>query len=155
WARVYENGLRLAEETGAIVDVVRLFAVLHDCRRIDEHTDPEHGPRAAELARTLEGRLFGLTDHEFHLLHRAWAGHLHERTHPDVTIQAGWEADRLDLGRVGITPHPKDLGTEVARRPATIRWPMGERVSAWSPGSCGMSGGLTLSLRGRTLKPKS
>ena len=68
WARVYENGLRLAEETGAIVDVVRFFAVLHDSRRINEHTDPEHGPRAAEFARTLRGRLFDLTDHEFHLL---------------------------------------------------------------------------------------
>ena len=28
WARVLENGLRLAEETGAQVEVVRLFAVL-------------------------------------------------------------------------------------------------------------------------------
>src|SRR3954447_5854186 len=29
WARVLENGLRLAEETGANVEVVQLFAVLH------------------------------------------------------------------------------------------------------------------------------
>ncbi len=122
WARVYENGLRLAEETGAIVDVVRLFAVLHDCRRINEHTDPDHGPRAAEFARTLRGHLFDLPDHEFDLLHRACAGHTHERTHPDVTIQTCWDADRLDLGRVGITPHPKYLCTDVARRPATIKW---------------------------------
>ena len=73
-------------------------------------------------SRTLRGRLFDLTDHEFHLLHRACAGHTHERTHLDVTIQTCWDADRLDLGRVGITPHPKYLGTEVARRPATIKW---------------------------------
>lgn len=129
WARVYENGLRLAEETGAIVDVVRLFAVLHDSRRINEHTDPEHGPRAAEFARTLRGRLFDLPDHEFKLLHRACAGHTLERTHPDVTIQTCWDADRLDLGRVGITPHPKYLCTETARRPATIQWADG-RVSS-------------------------
>lgn len=122
WARVYENGLRLAGETGAIADVVRLFAVLHDCRRINEGTDPDHGPRAAELARTLRGRLFELPDHEFELLHRACAGHTHERTHPDVTIRTCWDADRLDLGRVGIMPHPKYLGTEAARRPETIRW---------------------------------
>ncbi len=43
WARVLENGLRLAEETGANVEVVSLFAVLHDSRRINEMTDPEHG----------------------------------------------------------------------------------------------------------------
>ncbi len=122
WARVYENGLRLVEETDAIVDVVRLFAVLHDSRRLNEGTDPEHGPRAAEFARTLRGRLFDLPDHEFDLLHRACAGHTHERTHLDVTIQTCWDADRLDLGRVGITPHPKYLGTEVARRQATIKW---------------------------------
>jgi uncharacterized protein len=122
WARVYENGLRLAEQTGAAVEVVRLFAVLHDSRRISEGTDPDHGPRAAEFALTLRGRLFDLPDREFHLLHRACAGHTHERTHPDVTIQTCWDADRLDLGRVGITPHPKYLCTEVARRPTTIKW---------------------------------
>lgn len=122
WARVLENGLRLAEETGADADVVRLFAVLHDSRRVNEWTDPDHGPRAAEFARTLRGRLFELPDPAFQLLHRACAGHTHERTHPDVTIQTCWDADRLDLGRVGVTPHPSRLCTEVGRRPETIRW---------------------------------
>jgi uncharacterized protein len=119
---VLENGLRLVEETGAIVEVVRLFAVLHDSRRMNEHTDPDHGPRVAEFALALRGRLFDLPDHEFRLLHRACAGHTHERTHPDVTIQSCWDADRLDLGRVGITPHPSRLCTPAARRPAMIRW---------------------------------
>src|SRR3954468_17996771 len=75
WARVLENGLRLAGETGANDEVVRLFAVLHDSRRLNEGSDPDHGPRAAEFARTLRGRLFDLPDHEFGLLHRACAGH--------------------------------------------------------------------------------
>ncbi len=134
WARVLENGLRLVGETGANVEVVSLFAVLHDARRVNEGTDPDHGPRAAEFARTLRGRLFDLPDHEFGLLHRACSGHTHERTHPDMTIQTCWDADRLDLGRVGITPHPKYLGTEVARRPETIRWADGRarfRVVPW------------------------
>lgn len=121
-ARVFENGVRLAGETGANVEVVQLFAILHDCRRVNEHTDPEHGPRAAELASTLRGRLFELPDHEFRLLHRACAGHTHERTHSDVTIRTCWDADRLDLGRVGITPHRSLLCTEVAQRPETIAW---------------------------------
>ncbi|MDR3620625.1 MAG: hypothetical protein P4L85_14835 [Paludisphaera borealis] len=122
WARVYENGLHLAGETGADVEVVRLFAVLHDSRRVNEGSDPDHGPRAAEFARTLRGRLFDLPDQAFRLLHRACAGHTHERTHPDVTIQTCWDSDRLDLARVGITLHPSLLCTEVARRPETIRW---------------------------------
>ena len=122
WARVLENGLRLAEETGAKVKVVQLFAVLHDSRRINEVTDPEHGPRAAEFATELRGSVFELDDHEFRLLCRACEGHTHERNHPDVTIQTCWDSDRLDLGRVGITPHHSRLCTEAAKRPETIKW---------------------------------
>jgi len=122
WARVLENGLRLAEETGADVEVVSLFAVLHDSRRIDEYADPDHGPRAAEFASSLRGRWFDLPDQGFRLLHRACSGHTRERTHPDVTIQTCWDADRLDLGRVGVTPHPSRLCTDVAKRAETIAW---------------------------------
>ncbi len=122
WARVLENALRLAKETGASVQVVTLFSVLHDSRRLNETTDPEHGPRAAEFAAELRGQVFELNDHEFRLLHRACSGHTHERTHPDTTIQTCWDADRLDLGRVGITPHPSRLCTDVAKRPETIKW---------------------------------
>ncbi|MBA4029535.1 MAG: hypothetical protein C0478_01250 [Planctomyces sp.] len=122
WARVLENGLKLAEETGASRRVVSLFAVLHDSRRVNEYSDPQHGPRAAQFAATLRGRVFELDDLEFDLLQLACAGHTHERTHPDITIQACWDADRLDLGRVGITPNPAYLSTEIARQPATISW---------------------------------
>jgi uncharacterized protein len=122
WARVLENGLRLAEETGANVAVVSLFAVLHDSRRINEFTDPEHGPRADEFAAELRGSAFDLEDHEFRLVYRACEGHTHERIHPDVTIQSCWDSDRLDLGRVGIMPHPSRLCTEFPQRPETIKW---------------------------------
>jgi uncharacterized protein len=134
WARVFENGLRLAGETSADVVVVQLFAVLHDSRRINEATDPDHGPRAAEFARAIRGRLFDLPDHEFRLLHRACAGHTHERTHPDVTVQTCWDADRLDLGRVGITPHPSRLCTAAAKRPETLRWADGRASFCVIPG---------------------
>lgn len=122
WARVYENGLLLAKESGADLQVVRLFAVLHDSRRINEYSDPDHGPRAAKFAMRLRGSLIDLPDHEFGLLLLACEGHTHERTHPDVTIQTCWDSDRLDLGRVGTTPDPYYLSTEIARRPETIAW---------------------------------
>ena len=122
WARVLENGLKLASETGANVEVVSLFAVLHDSRRINEMTDPEHGLRAAKLALVLRGNVFDLDNHAFQLLYRACEGHTHERTHPDPTIQTCWDADRLDLGRVGITPHASRLCTAFAKRRETIRW---------------------------------
>jgi uncharacterized protein len=122
WARVLENGIRLADETRANVEVVQLFAILHDSQRVNEVDDPDHGPRGTAFALDLRGLLFDLPDHEFRLLHRACAGHTHERTHPNVTIQTCWDADRLDLGRVGITPHPSRLCTEVAKRADILSW---------------------------------
>jgi uncharacterized protein len=122
WARVLETGLWLSEETGADTEVVQLFAVLHDCRRVNEGSDPDHGPRAAAYAVEVRGLLFDLPDPAFRLLHRACAGHTYERTHPDITVQTCWDADRLDLGRVGITPQPSLLCTEAAKRPESIKW---------------------------------
>jgi uncharacterized protein len=125
WARVTENGVRLADMTGANVEVVRLFAIFHDSRRLNEITDPQHGPRAADFAAELRGRAFELPDHEFRLLHRACDGHTHERTHADITIQTCWDSDRLDLGRVGITPHPSRLCTEAAKTHDVLAWANG------------------------------
>ena len=122
WARVLENGLKLAKETGANTVVVSLFAVLHDSRRENESTDPEHGPRAAEFARTLRGRAFELSDDEFSLLAAACRQHTHARTHADPTIATCFDADRLDLLRVGIMPHASRLCTDAGRRASTIEW---------------------------------
>ena len=133
WARVLENGYRLAEVTGANVDVVSLFAVLHDARRLNDFHDPEHGPRAAVLAARLRGQVFELDEHEFRLLHRACEGHTRERTHPDFTIQTCWDSDRLDLGRVGITPHPSRLCTDIAKKPETINWAHGRATLGFIP----------------------
>ena len=38
----------------------------------------------------------------------------------DITIQTCWDADRLDLGRIGIRPNPTYLGTKVARDPTFL-----------------------------------
>jgi len=122
WARVLENGIRLSKETGANIEVVQLFAIIHDSQRVNEGDDADHGPRAAAFALDLRGLLFDLPDHEFRLLHRACAGHTHERTHPHITVQTCWDADRLDLGRVGITPHPSRLCTDAAKRPDILKW---------------------------------
>lgn len=122
WARVLENGRRLAAANGADLVVVSLFAVLHDSRRVNEGHDPDHGSRAAKFARKLRGREFELEDSLFNTLTIACAGHTHELTHPDLTVQTCWDSDRLDLGRVGITPHPARLCTDVGRLPETIRW---------------------------------
>lgn len=122
WARVRENGLRLASETGANARVIELFAFLHDSQRLDDWEDPGHGERAAEFALTLRGSLIQLSDAEFELLHLACTRHSDGGLDADVTVQCCWDADRLDLGRVGIKPLPEKLCTSAARELEVIEW---------------------------------
>jgi uncharacterized protein len=122
WARVLENGLRLAQATGAKIGVVQLFAVFHDARRINEGTDQGHGVRGADLAAALRGDWFDLPDDDFDLLYAACAAHTDGGTDADITIQTCWDADRLDLGRVGVVPAPRKLCTAMAKTREVILW---------------------------------
>jgi uncharacterized protein len=122
WARVLENGLCLAKETGAVVRVVELFAIFHDSRRINERLDAGHGLRSAEYATALRGRLFDLPDEHFDLLYTACAHHTDGLIEGNVTVQTCWDADRLDLIRAGIHPNPKRLCTSAAKAPSIIAW---------------------------------
>jgi uncharacterized protein len=122
WARVLENGLRVAESSGARVEVVELFSVFHDSRRFSNASDPGHGLRGAEYAAELRGVLFDLPDSDFELLYEACAYHTDGLTAGDVTVQTCWDADRLDLSRVGITPRPSRLCTDAAKDPRVIEW---------------------------------
>jgi uncharacterized protein len=122
WTRVRENGLRLAEETGADAQVVALFAYLHDSKRLNEHKDPGHGARAAQFARSLQGKIIDLPDERLEQLALACTLHTEGLTEADVTVQTCWDADRLDLGRVGIRPDARYLCTAAARNTEMIRW---------------------------------
>jgi len=122
WARVLENGRRLAAVTGARENVVELFALLHDARRLNESVDHGHGLRAAEWARTLRGSLLKLGDEDFDLLFYACAHHTDGRCHEDITVGTCWDSDRLDLSRAGIRPHAKYLCTEPARDEKILAW---------------------------------
>lgn len=121
WGRVLENGLRLADQTGADRVVVSLFAVLHDCRRIDEGTDRGHGLRASLLVSELVARVPDLTEDRAEQLRFACAHHTDGTLHDDPTIATCWDADRLDLGRVGIRPRPRLLCTAAARATDAIQ----------------------------------
>ena len=118
WARVLANGTRLAAETGARVEVVQLFALFHDARRTNEGSDPAHGRRGGDFAREKLGRWFELGAADMDRLWDACAYHSDGRTeHPDVTVQTCWDADRLDLPRVGVRVDPAYLCTQAAKRP--------------------------------------
>jgi len=144
WARVLENGVKLCESTGGNLKVVSLFAVLHDSQRINESHDPDHGPRAAEYAMRIRKQHLDLTNQEFTLLRRACEGHTHELSHPDVTIQTCWDSDRLDLGRVGIVPHPNRLCTDAAKRCEMIDWAYGRGAFGFVPERVGLEWGIEL-----------
>ena len=116
WMRVRRNGLTLAEKTGGNPVVVELFALYHDSCRFNEHTDPDHGPRGAILAEgCYEKGMINCSHDELELLQAACFGHTREKSHPNVTIATCWDADRLDLPRVGIIPVPHKLCTEYAK----------------------------------------
>ena len=55
WRRVERNAVILAARTGARIEVVRLFALFHDSKRINEGWDPGHGRRGAMFAAQLRG----------------------------------------------------------------------------------------------------
>ena len=147
WARVLENGLRLAEVTGADLEVVALFAVFHDSKRINERRDAQHGQRGAAFASQLRGRVFELADPEFALLLQACRGHTDERTHPDITVQTCWDADRLDLGRVGIKPDPIRLCTVAARQAPLLKWADGRARLGVVPGLVQEAWGIDVKTR--------
>lgn len=122
WARVLENGRRLAEQTGADLQVVELFAVFHDARRMNEAVDRGHGRRGSQLARELRGKAFDMDDGRFALLEYACDEHTSGLTSADRSVQVCWDSDRLDLLRVGIRPSPRLLCTEAAIDPLLLDW---------------------------------
>lgn len=112
WNRVLENGLWLGKDSEAELKVIEYFSYLHDCCRENEGYDPRHGQRAAIYAKKNRG-IFDLDDNQFILLTRACAGHtfampIGQAGH-NSTLAICWDADRLDLGRIGIRPDPEYL----------------------------------------------
>ncbi len=122
WTRVRANGLRLAELTGANSVTVELFAFLHDSKRMNDGWDPQHGARAAQFAASLRSSLLALPDEEFELLRYACEYHTDGLIKAHATVQTCWDADRLDLGRIGIRPDPRRLCTPAAQDPSMIEW---------------------------------
>ena len=61
WLRVERNGLYLAERNGANKTIVSLFAMFHDCMRVNDGNDEGHGLRGAEFAKSLRKDLTRLS----------------------------------------------------------------------------------------------
>lgn len=123
WSRVWFHGRRIAASMDVNPAVLAWFASLHDSQRRNDGHDPLHGQRAADFAVRLrrERLIVELDATEFEHLCEAMRLHSDGHTESEPAIRACWDADRLDLYRVGIRPLPRLLCTEPARHPLTIR----------------------------------
>ncbi len=122
WQRVKEIGFYLGRGTLVDLEVIRLFALLHDSKRENEYYDAEHGARAAEYVLELSrlGTL-NLRKEQVQKLAYACRYHSDKKTEgDDLTIQTCWDADRLDLYRMGEIPNPAFLYTEAAKRQESL-----------------------------------
>lgn len=104
-----------------------LFGLLHDSCRENEDEDPQHGARADDFILELSERPeWPLDAPTTHLLRHACRDHSEGFTRGPTLVQICWDADRLDLGRVGIIPDPKRLCTvaakDQARRDLALAW---------------------------------
>lgn len=116
WDRVARNGERLYVE-GADRDVIAAFAYLHDSQRCSNGPDLEHGPRAARFVDTIRHTyLQSFSNRQISLLKRACELHTVRRRTGNITVDICFDADRLDLTRVGITPNPRRMATALGAR---------------------------------------
>ncbi len=99
--------------------MVSLFALFHDCRRLNDDTDHGHGSRGARLAEQLRAEgLFEVTDEQLQILVYACENHTDLTFSDNPTAACCWDADRLDLPRVGVTPDSRLLNTTTAKQKA-------------------------------------
>lgn len=127
WFRVIDNGLRLCKKHKDVnPDIIIAFGLLHDSARTHDGHCEVHGTDAIGVARDLR-ELIPLNDRDFLSLCVACGNHT--RAHPNpkknrikTEILICWDADRLDLERVGITPDNRYLFTDAAKKPGIQEW---------------------------------
>jgi len=122
WKCVASTGLHLLPHVpGCDAAVLLLFAMLHDTQRLNDGHDSEHGPRAAAFVGAIHRRgLIFLPPERLRLLEHACHDHTGGAVTSDPTVGACWDADRLNLWRVGKRPDPRWLSTAAARSPHRI-----------------------------------
>ncbi|MBL4640608.1 MAG: hypothetical protein JKX86_02230 [Verrucomicrobiales bacterium] len=120
WRTVERNGLYLSQFNNADKEVISYFAYVHDCMRLNEGEDSKHGLRGARFA-DRHRELILLDDTQFRQLTDACAGHTYGKRPDCVTINTCWDADRLDIGRVGVAVNPDYLVSEEAKRIACAK----------------------------------
>jgi uncharacterized protein len=84
---------------------------------MDDAYDGEHGPRAVEfIDRCIAEKRFELDAERLEKLRMACRLHTTERQTGDITVDTCFDADRLDLGRVGIYPMEEKMATDAGKK---------------------------------------
>lgn len=121
WHAVAATGLELCKRVPAAdPSTVFHFAMAHDAERRNDGIDPDHGIRAAQVFADRWPYL-----HDFDVFAHACVGHTSGTRSRDPTIGVCWDADRLNLWRIGIRPDPRFLSTAAARDPKMIEMARG------------------------------
>lgn len=124
WKRVEEIGQYLAKYTKADPEVIYLFSYLHDSQRENEGRDPDHGARASSFIKELYNKNVNpLVISPERLDQLTFACEHHNdpgAKSDDITVKTCWDADRLDLWRIGNMPDPTLLYTAIAKKKETI-----------------------------------
>lgn len=121
WKRVAWVGLELLDIVPqADRELVMIFACLHDCQRENEDKDPEHGLRAAHLAKSINESILHLEKLALEKLAYILEYHDKGLVSTDPTVGVCWDSDRLNLWRVGKIPDPGLLSTEQGK--SKIQW---------------------------------
>jgi uncharacterized protein len=116
WFRVWKNAqLLTGTDKSADLEVVALFALFHDAMRMNDQDDPDHGIRGFRLwerFNQMEDVEQFLSRRQGELFFEACAEHNKGYRTTDPTIAVCWDADRLDIHRMGIWPDPRFMSTQ-------------------------------------------
>lgn len=116
WFRVWKTGLLLGRDDLSVdMEVVAMFALFHDSMRLNDGDDKAHstrGYRLWERYKQMSPDIEAIFTHrQEELLFEACVEHNSGFRTTNPTIAVCWDADRLDLHRLGIWPDPRFMST--------------------------------------------
>jgi uncharacterized protein len=118
WFRVWKNSQMLSgRESSVDLEVVGLFALFHDSMRMNDHNDLDHGLRGYRLwerFNQIQDVKQFLSPTQQELLFETCTEHSKGYRSTNPTIGVCWDADRLDIHRMGIWPDARFMSTQAA-----------------------------------------
>lgn len=104
WRAVAAAGIEIASSVSERSDIALAFGMIHDSQRERDDWDPDHGVRAANwlICSVTLASLIGTEERE--LLASACLYHDRGMTTQNPLIGTLWDADRINLWRVGLCP---------------------------------------------------